>query len=237
MSRCDVLMLHGAGGGGWEWDLWRAVFEARGCRVATPDLRPVAAGLAATRFDDYRRQVDAALAMPSTRPRVLVGASLGGLLAAACADAVDALVLVNPLPPAPWHADLPLRHWPDVVPWGRHARLASTRRALPDADAATARRAMQGWRDESGRVLRDAGAGLAVARPACPVLCVVSTRDDDVPPAVTRAWAHAWQATVWVSPATSHVGPLLGNAAARTAAAASAWLDGLETGDAGEAAR
>ena len=70
------------------------------------------------------------------RPRALVGASLGGLIAMACADGADALVLVNPLPPAPWAERLPSSRWPDLVPWRRDARLASTRRALPDSDDA-----------------------------------------------------------------------------------------------------
>lgn len=25
-----ALLIHGAGGGAWEWDIWRAVFAARG---------------------------------------------------------------------------------------------------------------------------------------------------------------------------------------------------------------
>ena len=54
--------------------------------------------VAATHIEDYQAQVRAALAaLP--RPRVLVGASLGGLLAAMNAGAADALVLVNPMPP------------------------------------------------------------------------------------------------------------------------------------------
>ena len=60
--------------------------------------------VAATRLQDYQAQVRAALAaLP--RPRVLVGASLGGLLALDAAEGADAVVLVNPLPPVPWHVD------------------------------------------------------------------------------------------------------------------------------------
>ncbi len=218
-----VLMIHGAGGGGWEWALWRGVFEAQGLAVVTPDLQPAAAGLAATTFADYREQVRrAAAALP--RPRVLVGASLGGLLCACCAGTADALVLVNPLPPAPACGLLPRRAWLDVVRWGDDARLASTRRALPDADAATALHAWRRWRNESGRVLREAYDGIEVPRPACPVLCVGSRDDDDVPPAVVRALAADWQAELLASPASSHVGPLLGRAAAATALQVRDWI-------------
>lgn len=218
-----VLMVHGAGGGGWEWTVWRAVFEARDLRVATPDLRPAPAGLAATSYCDYLAQVGEALqALP--RPRALVGASLGGLLAIEAARGADALVVVNPLPPAPWHAALPARCWPGVVAWGRDARLAGTRRALPDADPVTALHALHGWRDESGVVLRDACAGRVVAVPAIPTLCMASRRDDDVPPAITRALADAWNADFAWSEARSHVGPLLGEAAAHSADLAARWL-------------
>ena len=47
-----VLLVHGAGGGGWEWNLWRGVFEAADIAVVAPDLQLVAAGLAATGFGD-----------------------------------------------------------------------------------------------------------------------------------------------------------------------------------------
>lgn len=218
-----VLMVHGGGGGGWEWVVWRGVFEAAGVRVAAPDLQPCRDGLQDTGVDDYLAQVRAALeALP--RPRAVVGASLGGLLAAACADAADAAVLVNPLPPAPWHAQLPTREWPDVVPWQRDARLTGTRRALPDADEATALFAFRHWRDESGRAMREAHAGIAVARPACRVLCVASMVDDDVPPALTAALARDWDASLLRAQSVSHVGPLLGRGAADCAAQVLAWL-------------
>jgi alpha-beta hydrolase superfamily lysophospholipase len=219
----SALLVHGGGGGGWEWNVWKGVFEASRIRAEAPDLRPTARGLAATSFHDYVAQTGAALAgLP--RPRALVGASLGGLLAMACAGDADALVLVNPLPPAPWHAQLPGRDWPDVVPWQRDARLTGTHRALPDADEATALFAFRHWRDESGLAMREAYAGIDVARPACPVLCIASMVDDDVPPALTAALATEWGASLLRATAVSHVGPLLGRNAADCAGQAVAWL-------------
>lgn len=218
-----AVLVHGAGGGGWEWNLWRGVLAAHGIAAFAPDLQPGGRGLTATTLDDYLAQVrEAVQAVP--RPRALVGASLGGLLALACADEADALVVVNPLPPAPWSARLPARDWPDRVPWARQARWASTRRALPDADDASALYAFRHWRDESGAVLRAAHAGLAVARPSCPLLCIVSAQDEDVPPPLSREMAQAWGATVLPVPSPSHVGPLLGRDAAQVAAQAVAWL-------------
>lgn len=230
----DLLLVHGAGGGGWEWALWRHVLEARGHRVHAPDLQPVTDGLAVTRYEDYLQQVHDALA-PLRRPRVLVGASLGGLLALEAVSAADALVLVNPLPPAPWHPRMPAREWPDVVHWGRDARLASTRRALADADDATTLEAARRWRNESGTVLRTAHAGRALPAPSVPTLCIASRKDDDVPPAITQALAAAWNADLQVSAATTHVGPLLGVDAAHTARVVHVWLQRRLFADAGRA--
>jgi pimeloyl-ACP methyl ester carboxylesterase len=218
-----ALLLHGAGGGGWEWNAWRGVFAASGIEAVAPDLQPATNGLSGTTFDDYLQQAHAALAaLP--QPRAVIGASLGGLLAMACSGEADALVLVNPVPPLPWSAQLPARDWPDVVPWRREARLASTRRALPDSDDATTLFAFRRWRDESGAVLREAHAGIEMAKPACPVLCLVSTQDEDVPPALTHALAYEWHADLMQAPSPSHVGPLLGRCAPAMAAQAAAWL-------------
>lgn len=222
----EVVLLHGAGGGAWEWDLWRGVFEAAGLRCVVPELQPVSAGLAATRLDDYRAQLQADLPQG---PCVLIGASLGGLLALMLAEPVQpaALVLVNPLPPAPLQAGLPARDWPHIVPWGRERSLAGTRRSLFDADDATCLAAFRRWRDESGAVLREAQAGVAVAPPSCPVLVWVSDADADVPPQLSRGLAALYGADLMRLPQASHVGPLLGSHATRCARQTVDWLNGI----------
>lgn len=48
-----IVMIHGAGGGGWEYALWQPIFRAAGYRVIANDLQPVPAGLAVTTFADY----------------------------------------------------------------------------------------------------------------------------------------------------------------------------------------
>jgi pimeloyl-ACP methyl ester carboxylesterase len=223
-----ALMLHGAGGGAWEWGVWGRVFEAAGIAVTTPDLAPEPAGLAATRWDDYLQQCTEAAAALAP-PRVLVGASLGGLLALAASARVEcaALMLVNPLPPLPEAARLPARDdYPPIVPWARDASLAGTRRALPDAEAATCAFAFRRWRDESGSVLNAARAGISLAPPRCPILVFASDSDDDVPAAVSTALAGRLSATLLCVP-DSHVGPVLGRASASRASAAVHWLKTL----------
>jgi pimeloyl-ACP methyl ester carboxylesterase len=203
------------------------VLEAHALSVESITLAPVASGLAATRLQDYLDQVRAALqAMP--HPRVAVGASLGGLLAALCARDADAVVLANPFPPAPWHAQLPQREWEATVPWQRNARLASSQEAMGDSDEASVLFAFRQWRDESGGVLREAQSGIAIEKPSCPALFVVSSHDLDVPRDVIRAWAQDWQAEQLETLACSHVGPLLGGHAADVASQTVAWLNRLE---------
>jgi len=224
-----VLMIHGAGGGGWEWNVWRRVFAAAGHAVATPDLQAVVAGVTPTRWQGYLEQVTKdAEALPT--PRVLVGASLGGLLALAAANdiACAALVLVNPLPPLPEAASLPLREAsPERIPWGRDASLAGTRRALPEAEDAACHYAFRRWRDESGAVLNTARAGIELTAPRCPLLVIASERDEDVPPTLSTAFAQRVGAS-WLRVAGSHVGPLLGAQAADCAGMAVHWLNSLE---------
>ena len=223
-----VCLLHGSGGGAWEWNVWARVFAARGWQVHAPDLQPSSRGLAATTLDDYIAQARVAVdAMP--RPRIVVGASLGGLLALANASQADALVLVNPLPPRPWQEALPeFSKQGGIVPWACTASLAGTRRALFDADEATCIYVFRRWRDESAAVLREARAGISLPLPTCPVLTIVSGKDDEVPESASLALAEAVRARLLRLPEASHVGPLLGRSAAAAAEQAVGWLNDIQ---------
>lgn len=221
----SALMIHGAGGGGWEWGVWRRVFEAAGWRVSTPDLHPVAKGLEATSLADYEDQVRDW--MRDARPDVVIGASLGGLLALRCHDAAPGtrIVLVNPMPPAGLPGVAPLGgRYPCLVPWRRSASLASTARSLPDADASTWHIAWRRWRDESGAVMNAASAGVTIEPVAATSLVVVSEADGDVPASTSRALAIALGADLLACAGASHVGPLLALNSADVAERALAWL-------------
>jgi len=135
----------------------------------------------------------------------------------------SALVLVNPVPPAGF-GEPAASETRAIVPWGSARSWRGTVRALPDADETAHLYAFRRWRDESGAVLREAYAGVAVARPACRVLVVASGRDDDVPFAASAALAHAWQATLLELPGASHVGPLFGRNAHSVAVQTANWL-------------
>jgi len=221
--RCAV-MLHGAGGGGWEWAIWQRVFAARRWAVLAPDLQPADGGLVATSLDDYLGQ--ARRCCEGSAPDLLIGASLGGLLALATAAKVRprALVLVNPMPPG--GGLVRAEPYPSRIPWGTRRSLEGTRRAMPDADAAACLHAFRRWRDESGAVLNEAMHGLAFVRPDCPVLVLASEDDEDVPVDLSKKLADSLAAAFWALPQTSHVGPLLGRHAAQIAKQVALWAEG-----------
>jgi thioesterase domain-containing protein len=219
-----TLAIHGAGGGGWEWAIWQRVWAARGLRFVAPDLTPATDGLAQTHLADYVAQMRGAAAAWN-RP-CLIGASLGGLIALAIADAVDAaaLVLVDPVPPLGIEPRPPSRAVTgDIIPWGSRRRFDSTHRALPDADAAAQHHAFRRWRDESAAVLREAEAGIAIVPPRCPILVIAAGLDEAVPTAASLVLARELRAEFWRADC-SHVGALLGRPAAATAARVSAWI-------------
>lgn len=223
-----AVCVHGAGGGAWEWNIWSRVLRASGIDVVARDLEAGADGLAATRFADYRAQVvgwcgDAGR---DDSQLVLIGASLGGLLALAVAAEVRAaaLVLVNALPPAGVVARLPEVEQPAVVPWGSRRSLHGTLRATPDADDAAALYAFRRWRDESGQAIAEARAGITIEWPRCPALVIAGGRDDDIPPFASRALAVRLGADFECVPGASHVGPLLGAQASAVAARVVDWL-------------
>lgn len=223
-----MIFIHGAGGGGWEWRIWRAVFESRGWPALAPDLRPAAAGLVATTVEDYANQIeDCATALPS--PPVLIGASMGGLLVLKAAERVtaEALVLVNCIPPAGvpgWPAVA--RTFPDVITWSK-TTLAATRKSLPDADEETVRWVHGKWRDESGQVLRALQAGVAIAPPRLPILVIAGMQDRDVPPDMSLKLAQSLAADLMCFDGVSHVGALLGRRASTMAGIVCDWLDAI----------
>jgi len=99
-----IVMVHGAFCGGWVFERFREPFEAAGHAVLTPDLPGHTAGsgrpVANLTMVDYARFIaDFCAALPE--PPILVGHSMGGLVAqlAAARTRVAALVLLAPSPP------------------------------------------------------------------------------------------------------------------------------------------
>jgi len=226
-----VVCVHGAGGGGWEWTIWARVLAGCGFDVLAPDLMPAPGGIAATRLRDYEQQVAGWCRGAGDAP-VLIGASLGGLLALRVARRVRpaALVLVNAMPPGGIAGAAPS---PPVIPWHSRRSFASTRRAMPDCDDASRLFAYRRWRDESGAVLDAARAGMSYERPHGRVLVLASDMDEEIPLAASRRLAGQLGAEFEQIGGASHLGPLLGRSAARVAERVGEWLVNVRASGAG----
>lgn len=227
-----AVMIHGAGGGGWEWRFWQEEFERAGWKVVAPDLMPAPNGIAATTVADYIEQVVQAARGAGERP-VLIGASMGGILVLKAAEQVGAraVVLVNSVPPAEvdWQREKQ-GEIPDVIRWSE-SPLQETADALWDSSKEVIEWAHERWRDESGAVLRAIRAGLSVQKPSCPVLVIASDKDTDIPPEVSQELAELLSADLVLYRKMSHVGPLLGMRARTVAVHTLGWIAGTSPVD------
>ena len=101
----QIIMVHGAFCGGWTFDRFRQPFEAAGYDVSTPDLpghgRRRGEGLAGLSVRRYAGDVvERVRACPA--PPVLIGHSMGGLVASLAATQVEVAALIMLAPSPPW---------------------------------------------------------------------------------------------------------------------------------------
>ena len=217
-------MIHGAGGGGWEYDKWKPVFERAGWTVIARDLKPLNNDYAATQLDDYVSQV---VNWTPKHGRVYyVGASMGGLLALKAQERrpVTGIVLVNSVAPLEVDVKRKTANNPPIVRWA-NGPLKDTEDAMPDSDSKTIRWAWKRWRDESGTVMNQITEGVSAQNPLCSVLVMLGEADTDVPHATGLALAKWTGATVKSYPKMSHVGPLMSRRATEVAQFAADWID------------
>ncbi len=220
-----IILVHGAGGGGWEYDLWKPVLLRGGYQIIARNLEPALGGLSKTTLADYVAQVRDWI--PAGETPVLVGASMGGVIALKVAENLRAaaIVLVNSVPPAGVpSARKSSESYPGVVKWA-NGPLSDTRVAMPDSDEAMIQKAWKSWRDESGTVMNELRGRVAVRKPTCPTLVVIGTNDTDVAPETSRSVAQWANADIHQYTNMSHVGPLLGKRAGEVAASVLAWLE------------
>lgn len=230
-----ALLVHGAGGGAWEWQIWQRVFATQGVSTHALTLQPYPGdsaerGFPNTSYALYLQQVQAELQRSGAK--ILIGASLGGLLAAElaglenCVPSIDALVLVAPIPPRGLNKAGPTK----AKRWAASADLLNSARALPDADAAGVLYAHQNWRDESQHVLCTAYAGRDFNEYSGPTLTLLAQNEKDLSNDHLRQWANASRHDVMQIDGASHAGLLLGRHASNAAETALMWLRSRRVG-------
>jgi pimeloyl-ACP methyl ester carboxylesterase len=196
-----ILFIHGAFCGGWAFDEFRTAFEARGYETHAPNLPHHERGadldlLSQTGVVDYA-DAFVAYARELSSPPILVGHSLGGLVAQLVAVKAPCQALVLLAPSAPWGVPPTTinetsnafgvamlgDYWRRPIPPDfRVARQTTLDRLSRDA----ARRAFARFLPESGRVIMEVvhwwlDRSMASAAPAyrieAPVLAVAGGQD------------------------------------------------------------
>lgn len=221
--RVPVIMVHGAFCGGWTFDAFRKPFEAAGHPVLTPDLVGHDHGANATglSMSDYARQVSG-LVQACEAPPILIGHSMGGLVAQMAASRAKVAKLILLAPSAPWGvqgASLEEAasavslysfgpYWLQAIApdYGVVRRYSVDKLSRPERRAIFARMTA-----ESGRALwetlnwwLDPFMTTSVSAPGCPVLAIAGGQDVIHPPATVRQTAARLGGAVEVFPEMSH---------------------------------
>jgi alpha-beta hydrolase superfamily lysophospholipase len=226
-SRPPMLMVHGITGGAWYFAKWLDFFCARGHPAYALNLRGHHDSRPVDDFGrvsvmDYVRDVsDAARGVRERHPGmqlILVGHSMGGLIAQKAAEstAPAALVLLSVVPPA----GIPLLCWALFRRQLKHVLAMLTSRALVadprDAaalflnriDPTEAASFIPLWTPASGRVGREITFGrIAVdaTRITCPVLVVAGAEDVAIPPRIQGKVARKYGATFRLYEGNAHL--------------------------------
>ncbi len=131
-----IMMIHGMWGGPWHWENYKSVFEAEGYNCVTPTLRfhdisphsepdPKLGTTSLLDYaDDLEKEIHGLQSRGFSAPTVIIGHSMGGLLAQILASRglPKAAVLLTPAPCAPnstvmeW--SVTKSFWSAMMNWG-----------------------------------------------------------------------------------------------------------------------
>jgi non-heme chloroperoxidase len=246
----DIVMLHGANAGGWCFDAFAAVFEAKGFRCHAPDLighgenkANAMTALVDVGVGEYGAQMQALLKTFASPP-VLLGHSMGAVIAQqlAAQDLARALVLVSPAPRAgilpPTGGEKQLDQdlmglgafWKSVIPPDFALACIYSLNRVP---AAEQRAVFDKFGPESGLALfqlffwmldQTGATSVATDKVRCPVLCLSGTDDKLVSLLTAQATAAAYRnAPFWALDGHGHM-LLVEPGADKIAERVAAWI-------------
>jgi pimeloyl-ACP methyl ester carboxylesterase len=252
-ARPPLVMIHGAFCGPWVFDEFRKPFEAVGYKVHAPALRFHESGanpppkLGTTSLLDYASDLEELVAGLKEAP-ILLGHSLGGLLAQMLAAKGKARALILLAPSAPWGM-LPSTMFeiasasamffagdfrnailkPDYAiaaansldlldPDERHAVY---RRFVPESGLATFE--VMHWALDAKRA-----AHVPARDVTCPILCLTGTHDRINPPSTVSRIAARYQGRALYEEVAGHSHWLIGEAGyEKIARRALGWLESI----------
>ena len=187
-ARSHCLLIHGAASTSLIWGYWQRELALRGWSSVALDLRghgrsaPV--DLSRVSMSDYESDVRSTMAS-LTQPLVLIGWSMGGLVALMAARHGGAAACVCIAPSAPArereHAH-PLRtgtFGPEE--YGIVSRDPADQPTMPDLDLEERKLALSALGAESRLARDDRRAGVAIRSVECPVLIVTGSADEAWP--------------------------------------------------------
>jgi len=216
-----LVMIHGMFVGPWCWDNYRDYFEKRGYRVITPTLKhhdlplsaPPPPELMKTGIGDYASQVEKEI-LRLDQPPVLIGHSMGGLIAQllAAKGLARAAVLIAPAVPrgispiswtgikSAWMNRQRLGHWGEPLRPTLEGAAYSSLHLLPPAEQ---KKVFDRFTYESPRAAgeisfwyfdRHKATAVDAARVTCPVLTIAGAQDRLVPPSIVTKIHAKYQA-------------------------------------------
>ena len=235
--RPPVVLVHGMWSQPWVWDGWRARFEDAGYRCTAVTLPGHHSGasdgaVAGLALGACARAVEAEVRRLD-RP-VIIGHSMGGLLAQQVASRVPvaALILVCSAAPSPIFPLRPImlpglaRHFARPDLWRRAFRLSrfEARHLLFNRIPAAGRDALQNrLTAESGRIVYELGFGplnlagtnrVAAHAISCPIRAFAGVHDHIIPVAVSRRLADLYAGRIVYTEHADHGHWMLGEAGA-----------------------
>jgi len=230
-SRPPIVLVHGAANSSGVWTHWQTALADLGWTSYALDLRGHGAcgavDLSDTTMTDYADDVRALMGELPRRP-VLVGWSMGGLVAMMAAAGGGAAACVGLAPSVPGRSrdgSLPLRHGTfGPEEYGIASREPGEQPAMADLDQEERRAALASLGRESRLARDERAAGVVIERLPCPLLVVTGTDD--------HQWPRSRYATMhlkadWMeAPGASHWGLVLSRPAlARLVPAIAAWME------------